>query len=340
MPNSQTSDPDTATPVIHPVPYYAQWASPELVPAIIRGEIPAAEDPLWHTYGADSPETYEWWSWRLCGIACLRMALHHWHGNRDEYTAPTAMTLAEECLKAGAYVKRDDGGLDGLIYSPFAAYLRERWDIHAEARPDLPATEIPEHLATGHLVILSVHPSIRTLDPEPPRQGGHLVLAVGATQEHVVIHNPSGFPGTSQQFHEVPWPDLDRFYAGRGVILGPPEETRRREGGRTIAVLGEMLELGNEAVETHRNIGRFAAETGVDLLVAVGGDLAKQLALAAADAGVPEVAIVADNQTAATFVHSHLRPGDVVLTKASRDGQLWQVAQALTGQPITGLEGH
>ncbi|OON81905.1 UDP-N-acetylmuramoylalanyl-D-glutamate--2,6-diaminopimelate ligase [Streptomyces tsukubensis] len=98
-----------------------------------------------------------------------------------------------------------------------------------------------------------------------------------------------------------------------------------------------MLELGDEALEAHRAVGRMAGESGVDLVVAVGGDLAKQLALAAGAAGVPDVAIVADNATAAAYVDSVLRPGDVVLTKASRGGMLWQVAQALTGQPVSGL---
>lgn len=111
----------------------------------------------------------------------------------------------------------------------------------------------------------------------------------------------------------------------------------KNEGGRKIAVLGEMLELGDNAVEAHRQVGRMAAENGVDLVVAVGGDLAKQLALAAGHAGVPDVAIVADNETAAAFLAPLLRPSDVVLVKASRGGQLWQVAQALTGQPVTGL---
>ncbi|EST35074.1 hypothetical protein M878_07540 [Streptomyces roseochromogenus subsp. oscitans DS 12.976] len=44
-----------------------------------------------------------------------------------------------------------------------------------------------------------------------------------------------------------------------------------------------------------------------------------------------------DNATAASYLGSVLRPGDVVLVKASRGGQLWQIAQALTGQPVTGL---
>lgn len=114
-------------------------------------------------------------------------------------------------------------------------------------------------------------------------------------------------------------------------------DTTEAAGGRRIAVLGEMLELGDEAVEAHREVGRMAAENGVDLIVAVGDTLAKQLALTAGAAGVPDIAMVGDNGTAAAYLASILRPGDVVLVKASRGGQLWQIAQALTGQPVTGL---
>ena len=74
--------------------------------------------------------------------------------------------------------------------------------------------------------MISVHPTIRTLEPAPVRPGGHLVLAVGADDDALLIHNPSGFPGESQQFARVPWRDLERFYAGRGVLLGPPTPRR------------------------------------------------------------------------------------------------------------------
>lgn len=110
-------------------------------------------------------------------------------------------------------------------------------------------------------------------------------------------------------------------------------------GGRRIAVLGEMLELGDEAVQAHREVGLMAAEAGVDLVVAVGGDLAKQLALSAGAAGVPDVAIVADNATATAYVESVLRPGDYVLVKGSRGGMRWQIAEGLAGQPITSWGG-
>ncbi|WP_405747164.1 C39 family peptidase [Streptomyces sp. NBC_01525] len=199
---------------VQSVPYYAQWASAHLVEDMVTGRIPASEDPAWADYGATSPEEYEWWSWRLCGIACLRMALEHFGR-----TVPSPMELAAECVTASAYVKHDDG-LQGLIYAPFASWVEARFGLVAEVRPSLPAAEIPDILAHGRLAMLSVHPSIRHPDAEPPRAGGHLVLAVGATEQSLAIHNPSGYPGASQEYAQVPWDRLGKFYANRGVILG------------------------------------------------------------------------------------------------------------------------
>ncbi|MEV3858517.1 UDP-N-acetylmuramoylalanyl-D-glutamate--2,6-diaminopimelate ligase [Streptomyces sp. NPDC050095] len=115
------------------------------------------------------------------------------------------------------------------------------------------------------------------------------------------------------------------------------ETAPKPEGGRTIAVLGEMLELGDESVEAHRNVGKMAGELGVDIVIGVGGAMVKQLVLAAGAAGVENLALVADNETAADFLEKLLKPGDKVLVKASRGGMLWQIAQRLTGQPVTGL---
>ncbi|MFI8194778.1 glutamate ligase domain-containing protein [Streptomyces sp. NPDC085946] len=107
-------------------------------------------------------------------------------------------------------------------------------------------------------------------------------------------------------------------------------------GSRRIAVLGEMLELGEEAPKAHWGVGQEAGKLGVDLVIAVGQDLAKQLALGAAAAGV-DAAIVADNQTATDLLEKILQPGDVVIIKGSRGGMRWQIAQALTGQEVTGI---
>ncbi|MFG2906683.1 C39 family peptidase [Kitasatospora sp. NPDC048286] len=202
--------------VVHEVPYHAQWESADLVREIVDGRLDASADPRWGQSGAATAEEYAWWSWRLCGVACLRMALAHWWG-----MAPAAVALAGECLAAGAYL-RDGDSLHGLIHAPFAAYVRQRWGLVAQAR-ELTPGEVSAEVAGGALVMVSVHPSIREpYGPEPVRRGGHLVLAVGATDTALLVHNPSGFPGESQAFARVPWRSFGRFYAGRGIVLGPP----------------------------------------------------------------------------------------------------------------------
>lgn len=207
--------------ITHQVPYYSQWESPALVPDFISGTS-AAADPLWQKSGADSPEEYAFWAPRICGMACLRMTLA-WLGRE----VPPSVPLVREALDVGAYV-RDGDQVKGLIYAPFATWAAARFGLHAQSRPDLPAGAVRAEVAAGRVVLLSVHKSIRTLDPDPPQRGGHLVLAVGVGPDAVTIHNPSGLPGRSQQFHQVPWHDLGRYYAGRGVVLGPTHGKTRR----------------------------------------------------------------------------------------------------------------
>ncbi|NUK27782.1 hypothetical protein HRW08_35180, partial [Streptomyces lunaelactis] len=68
----------TGSTTTHRVPYYSQWESADLVPEFITGARSAADDPLWQKSGADSREEYAFWAPRMCGMACLRMALDHW----------------------------------------------------------------------------------------------------------------------------------------------------------------------------------------------------------------------------------------------------------------------
>jgi UDP-N-acetylmuramoyl-tripeptide--D-alanyl-D-alanine ligase len=88
--------------------------------------------------------------------------------------------------------------------------------------------------------------------------------------------------------------------------------------GRRLAVLGEMLELGDGHVAGHRAVGEVAA-TVVDRLLVV-GDGASAIAAGAADAGILPTAItsVPDRAAARAMLLEELRAGDVVLVKASR----------------------
>lgn len=95
--------------------------------------------------------------------------------------------------------------------------------------------------------------------------------------------------------------------------------------GRRVAVLGDMLELGEGELEAHREIGAHAASTGVDVLVAVG-----PLSTAAMpEAFGGEVHTAADATEAAAITAQLVHPGDIVLVKASRGIGLETVAEAL-----------
>jgi UDP-N-acetylmuramoyl-tripeptide--D-alanyl-D-alanine ligase len=93
-----------------------------------------------------------------------------------------------------------------------------------------------------------------------------------------------------------------------------------RGRARRLAVLGEMLELGEQAVALHDACGRAAAHAGLSHLVTVGGAPALAMAKAAVDAGMPGSAVqhVGTSDAAADVLVAMLRPGDLVLVKGSR----------------------
>ncbi|MFF9864377.1 UDP-N-acetylmuramoyl-tripeptide--D-alanyl-D-alanine ligase [Streptomyces sp. NPDC013953] len=103
------------------------------------------------------------------------------------------------------------------------------------------------------------------------------------------------------------------------------------KGGRTWAVLGQMAELGDESLAEHDAVGRLAVRLNVSKLVAVGGREASWLQLGAYNEGSwgEESVHVSDARAAIDLLRSELRPGDVVLVKASRSVGLERVAQAL-----------
>jgi UDP-N-acetylmuramoyl-tripeptide--D-alanyl-D-alanine ligase len=97
----------------------------------------------------------------------------------------------------------------------------------------------------------------------------------------------------------------------------------RRTGRRTVAVLGEMRELGPTSDEEHRTLGRIAVELGFDLVVAV-GEGARPITETAREASF--CASVAE---AIDVVRNNVGDTEVVLVKASRAAGLERLADAL-----------
>jgi UDP-N-acetylmuramoyl-tripeptide--D-alanyl-D-alanine ligase len=101
-------------------------------------------------------------------------------------------------------------------------------------------------------------------------------------------------------------------------------ETAERAGSRTVAVLGDMLELGPAERDFHAEIGDHADGLDVDVLVTVG-----PLAAATAERFGGESYAVADAGEAAALLPELLEPGDVVLIKGSRGVGLELVSESL-----------
>jgi len=115
---------------------------------------------------------------------------------------------------------------------------------------------------------------------------------------------------------------IDDSYNSSPAALKRSLETVRNATGsaRKIAILGEMLELGDHAFTLHEECGWAAAESGLDFLIAVGGPPAARLAEAAKTGGMRPGAIahVATSAEAADLAMTKVRAGDLVLVKGSR----------------------
>jgi UDP-N-acetylmuramoyl-tripeptide--D-alanyl-D-alanine ligase len=101
--------------------------------------------------------------------------------------------------------------------------------------------------------------------------------------------------------------------------------------GRRVAVLGDMAELGAHSAAAHAEVGRRAAELKLGQLFAV-GQMAAVTAQAARDAGLMRVFEFAEVEAAIKVLKSFLKPGDVVLLKASRVSRLERIAEMLKAE--------
>jgi UDP-N-acetylmuramoyl-tripeptide--D-alanyl-D-alanine ligase len=117
--------------------------------------------------------------------------------------------------------------------------------------------------------------------------------------------------------------------AAVGVMLqalaATPGATRR------VAILGEMLELGDKSLALHESSGQAAAAAGVDLLIAVGGPAADGLVSGAIAAGMASDRVLrfASSAEASSRIPSLVQSGDLVLVKGSRGTRMDVISDAL-----------
>lgn len=133
------------------------------------------------------------------------------------------------------------------------------------------------------------------------------------------------------------WSLLEDYYNANPMSMSAALSTLAEAGGRRIAVLGDMLELGNESSFMHHEIGAYAAAC-VDQLVVLGA-FAKDIVGGAMSAGLDasKIICVTDHREAFEQLCTLLQRGDRVLIKGSRGMQMEKIAELLRG--YTPVEG-
>jgi len=109
---------------------------------------------------------------------------------------------------------------------------------------------------------------------------------------------------------------------------------------RRILAAGEMLELGPDSPNLHREAGSHAASQKVDIIVAVQGN-AVEVLNGAVQAGMPasRAHFFGDSLAAAAFVADLIRPGDLLLVKGSRGVKMERIVEALRAKYPLADEG-
>ncbi|MDT8421656.1 MAG: UDP-N-acetylmuramoyl-tripeptide--D-alanyl-D-alanine ligase [Desulfuromonadales bacterium] len=188
----------------------------------------------------------------------------------------------------------------------------------------------------------------------PGRHNVHNALAAAAAAQTLgvaaekIVTGLESFVPVSGRLNLFPMPGggilLDDSYNANPLSAAAALKILRlQEGeGRKIAVLGDMLELGEEAAQMHRDIGRLAAENA-DLLLAV-GTFAKDLCRGAEEAGMARELLIetASCEEAIEQILRLQRSGDCILVKGSRGVQLDKLAAALQfpdNSPINAGQG-
>jgi UDP-N-acetylmuramoyl-tripeptide--D-alanyl-D-alanine ligase len=227
----------------------------------------------------------------------------------------TAARVVRVSRSGPADVWADDMRLDDLA--------RPRFRLHAD---DL---EVP--------VALAVHGDHQVANA---LCAAAVALECGATAEQVAAALAEAGPASAHRMEVTTRPDgvtvindaynanPDSMRAGLRALAWMASES----GGRGWAVLGEMAELGEDAISEHDRIGRLAVRLDVSRLVVVGTGRSMR---AMHDGAVMEgswggeATMVDDADAALDLLRAELRPGDVVLVKASNAAGLGALAQAL-----------
>jgi len=287
--------------------------------------------------------------WRLAEIAepdvgvITCMAPEHLEGLKSMRGVAEANTELYRRLKpsATAVFNADDP----RVATAVEVFPGRKLSFGTAGRPAVAATDITEHGLDGtefRLVVDGHAVSVRLAIPG--RHNVHNALAAAAAAYAVGISldavkeglerfQPPGMRMEVVQLQSGVTVLNDAYNANPASMAAALRTLAASRGRRRIAALGEMRELGDEAVRAHRELGAVAAEAALDALFLI-GPLAGEVRAGAEEAGMAAARIVvADSHgDLASRVRADLRPGDLLLVKGSRGAAMEEVLRQLAAE--------
>ncbi|WP_034269225.1 UDP-N-acetylmuramoyl-tripeptide--D-alanyl-D-alanine ligase [Actinospica robiniae] len=255
----------------------------------------------------------------------------------DPYVAEMEVRTVAETITFGehpsARVRAEDVELDQNGCPSFTLVLSAADASLSRAEPDLADAAsarvalqvVGEHHVSNALAVAAVCLGVGMSVPEVA--AGLAAARALSGGRMAVTARPDGVVVIDDAYNANP----ESVRAGLKALV---TLARSRPGARSWAVLGHMAELGDRSVEEHDAIGRLAVRLRIDRLVAVGAEAAMIHAGAGHEgSGGQETTLVADSDEAIALLREQLRPGDVVLVKASHSVGLRRVARALLEDP-------
>ena len=188
--------------------------------------------------------------------------------------------------------------------------------VYPEGREDVVIQQLGHHNVLNALVAMAVAKHFG-LDPSVSKKG--LENYAGVAMRQQINHLERGIKVIDDTYNASP----ASVKSGLDVLM------QLDNPGRKMAVLGDILELGENSQKIHYDLGVDVAQTGVQVVVTVGQEM-KALAKAIMDAdnGV-NVCSFENNSDASAWMIEHLNDGDAVLVKGSRGMHEEEVVKAL-----------
>lgn len=181
--------------------------------------------------------------------------------------------------------------------------------IHGDTRIDVTIPTMGRHNVLNALCAMAVGTKLG-LTPDEIKRGLESFRNVGS-RNHII----------KTAYYTI----IDDCYNANPTSTKAGLDTLSKLSGRRVAVLGDMKELGADELALHREVGAYAKELGIDVLIAVG-----PLSEATAE-GFGEGAYYYQNvDRCIDRIERHLHPDDTILVKASHSMQFERIVEALS----------